>query len=91
MHAMCAAALAGSGYVCAWAVSGLASALHGLLLGYAVRHAGDRERAFALLGRGDIVEHRNHHRTLKREWAKALALLDALGLAPTDREPPEGA
>lgn len=66
-------------------------ALHGLLLARAVRLAGDREGAFARLGRGDVVEHRNHHRTLKREWSKALALLDALGVAPADRAPPDGA
>lgn len=63
-------------------------ALHGLLLGRAVRLAGDRERAFALLGRADTVAHRNHHRTLRREWDKALVLLDALGES-ADRTPPE--
>jgi len=65
-------------------------ALHGLLLERAVRYTGDRERAFTVLGRGDVVANRNHNRTLKREWSKALALLDALGEAPDDRAPPEG-
>ncbi len=62
--------------------------LHGLLLARAVRYTGDRDRAFTLLGRGDVVANRNHNRTLKREWAKALALLDALGQSPGDRTPP---
>lgn len=63
-------------------------ALHGLLLARAVRATGDIDRAFTLLGRADVVRNRNHQRTLKREWAKALALLDTLGRAPDDRAPP---
>lgn len=53
-------------------------ALHGILLAEAVRLTGDRETAFRLLGRGELVKNRNHHKALRRDWARALALYEAL-------------
>ncbi len=53
-------------------------ALHGILLAEAVRITGDREAAFRLLGRGELVKNRNHHKALRRDWARALDLYTAL-------------
>jgi len=53
-------------------------ALHGIVLAEAVRQTGDRETAFRLLGRGELVKNRNHHKALRRDWARALTLYEAL-------------
>lgn len=59
-------------------------ALHGILLAEAVRITGDREAAFRLLGRGELVKNRNHHKALRRDWARALDLYEAVHEAPPD-------
>lgn len=59
----------------------IGGALHGLLLAEATLRAGGRDEAFSLLGRGEQVRARNHHRVMKREWAKAVALLERVGIA----------
>lgn len=56
----------------------LPGALHGILLGEAVQLTKDREAAFRLLGRGELVKNRNHHKALRRDWSRALALYEAL-------------
>jgi DNA-binding NtrC family response regulator len=60
----------------------LGSGLLGLLLAEAVSRTGSREAAFELLGLGELVKNRNHHRTLHREWGRTLALFERLGLPP---------
>lgn len=62
----------------------LAGALHGLLLAEAVHLTKDREAAFRLLGRPELVKNRNHHKALRRDWARALALYEALRESPPD-------
>jgi DNA-binding NtrC family response regulator len=57
----------------------LCDAFRGLVMGAAVQKLGSREDAFRLLGRGALVDSRNHHRVLKRELVKVEALYDALG------------
>jgi len=63
----------------------LPGALYGLLLAVAVNVAGSRDAAFRLLGRGELVTNRNHHRVLRREASRAIELCRALREAP----PPE--
>ena len=62
----------------------LPRALHGVLLAEAVLRAGSREAAFELLGRGELVANRNHHKALKRDLGHALKLYAALGEDPPD-------
>lgn len=57
----------------------LPGALHGVLLGEAVQLTKDRESAFRLLGRPELVKNRNHHKALRRDWGRARALFEALG------------
>lgn len=57
----------------------LPGALHGVLLGEAVRLTGDREAAFRLLGREELVKNRNHHKALRRDWGRLQALASILG------------
>lgn len=56
----------------------LSGAIYGLLLAEAVRFTADRAAAFELIGRGELVRNRNHHRVLKREAARTATLADWL-------------
>ncbi len=60
----------------------VAGALAGLLLVEAVRVAGSREAAFELVGRGELVRNRNHHRAFHRDQARAADLFRRLGETP---------
>jgi hypothetical protein len=51
----------------------------GTVLGAAVQRLGSRDEAFALLGQGQLVKNRNHHRALRRELGRVRELLQALG------------
>jgi MoxR-like ATPase len=57
----------------------LPGALYGAVLAEAVRLTGDREAAFRLLGREELVKNRNHHKALRRDWGRLVALAAALG------------
>ncbi|MCA9554227.1 MAG: sigma-54-dependent Fis family transcriptional regulator [Myxococcales bacterium] len=57
----------------------LPGALHGAVLAEAVRLTGDREAAFRLLGREELVKNRNHHKALRRDWGRLAALAAVLG------------
>jgi len=58
------------------------AAFSGLLLAAAIDTTGTRDEAFRLVGRGRLLDNRNHHKALKREAVRALELCHAL------REPP---
>lgn len=62
----------------------LPGGLLGLVLAEAVRQCGEREEAFRLVGRSELVKNRNHHRALKRECQRAAELAGHLGLAPPE-------
>ncbi len=62
----------------------LGSALHGFVLAQAVRVTGGRDAAFELLGRGELVRNRNHHRALRRACSRARDLCRCLGVEPPD-------
>lgn len=58
------------------------AAFSGLLLAAAIEATGAREDGFRLVGRGELIRNRNHHKALKREAARAVELCDALGEPP---------
>jgi DNA-binding NtrC family response regulator len=58
----------------------LAQSFTGFVLGVATQKlAGNRDKAFRLLGREKLVSNRNHHKMLKRELEKVESLCVALG------------
>jgi DNA-binding NtrC family response regulator len=57
----------------------LCDAFRGIVLGTAVERQGNRDAAFRLLGKGQQVQSRNHHKMLRRELEKVDALCKALG------------
>ena len=57
----------------------LADALRGFIVGTAVERLGSREQAFRILGKGQQVQNRNHHKMLRREIERIDALGKALG------------
>lgn len=57
----------------------LASAFQGLVLATAVERHGGRDAAFRLFGKGAQVQSRNHHKIMRRELEKVVALCKALG------------
>ena len=57
----------------------LPGALHGLVLAHAVGATGSREAAFRLVGRGELVRNRNHHKALRRDCERTGELFEALG------------
>lgn len=60
-----------------------ADAFRGFVLAAAVRQMGDRDEAFKLLGKEQLVRNRNHHKLLKRELARAATFVSAIGETPT--------
>jgi DNA-binding NtrC family response regulator len=60
----------------------LADAFRGFVLKAAVDRLGDRDDAFRLLGHGNLVKSRNHHKVLKRELERVRELLVVLGEDP---------
>ncbi len=60
----------------------LADAFRGFVLGAAVEKTGDRDAAFRLLGKEQLVKNRNHHKALKREIERVADLARAVGHAP---------
>lgn len=69
----------------------LTDCFRGMVLRAAAEKTGSVERAFRLLGRESVVEHRNHTKILRKELAKVEALCAALGvdfaqLVPTPRD-----
>jgi len=57
----------------------LADAFRGFVLGCAVERAGDRDAAFRLVGKEQLVKNRNHHKALKRELERVAELARAVG------------
>ena len=57
----------------------LCDAFRGLVLGVALERLGDREHAFELLGQGQALRHRNHHKVMRRELEKIRELVRVLG------------
>ncbi|MCU0682619.1 MAG: sigma 54-interacting transcriptional regulator [Polyangiaceae bacterium] len=57
----------------------LTEAFRGMVLGAAVRHAGDRDAAFTLLGQQPLLKNRNHHRALRRGLARVRDLVREIG------------
>ncbi len=57
----------------------LADAFRGLVLAGMVRRTGSRDEAFRRLGKAGLLKNRNHHKALKREIARVIALAGALG------------
>jgi DNA-binding NtrC family response regulator len=57
----------------------LCDAFRGMVLGVALQRVGNREQAFALLGQGQALRHRNHHKVMRRELEKIRELVHALG------------
>lgn len=57
----------------------LADAYRGFILIAAIQRLGDREAAFRLLGKEQLVRSRNHQKVLKRELERTKQLLAALG------------
>ncbi|MFK7986628.1 MAG: sigma-54-dependent transcriptional regulator [Sandaracinaceae bacterium] len=62
----------------------LPRALHGVVLAEAVLRTGSREAAFELIGRGELVANRNHHKALRRDLGHARDLYAAFGKDPPD-------
>lgn len=58
-------------------------ALPGFILGAAVQKTGNVEEAFHLLGRSNLVRHRNHKKTLRRELERVSQLYAALVAGPS--------
>ncbi|MBK9266236.1 MAG: sigma-54-dependent Fis family transcriptional regulator [Polyangiaceae bacterium] len=54
-------------------------ALRGFIVGTAVERTGSREHAFRMLGKGQQVQNRNHHKMLRREVERVDALCKAVG------------
>jgi DNA-binding NtrC family response regulator len=54
-------------------------ALRGFIVGTAVERAGSREQAFRMLGKGQQVQNRNHHKMLRREIDRVDAFCKAVG------------
>jgi hypothetical protein len=48
-------------------------------VGTAVERAGSREHAFRMLGKGQQVQNRNHHKMLRREIDRVDSLCKAVG------------
>lgn len=57
--------------------------LSGFVLGAAVQKLGDADKAFSLLGKEKLVQHRNHTKALKREIARVEELYALLGEGPS--------
>lgn len=57
----------------------LGGALYGLLLAAALEATDGREEAFRLIGRGELIKNRNHHKVLRREAERAVDLARRLG------------
>jgi len=57
----------------------LCDAFRGMVLGTAAQSLGSKEAAFRLLGKGLLVQSRNHQKTLRRELEKVDVLCKALG------------
>ncbi|HKE18712.1 MAG TPA: sigma 54-interacting transcriptional regulator [Kofleriaceae bacterium] len=57
----------------------LCDAFRGMVLGVALQRLGDREQAFELLGQGQALRHRNHHKVMRRELEKIRELMHVLG------------
>ncbi len=62
----------------------LPGALLGLVLAHAVEQCGERDEAFRLVGRPELVKNRNHHRALKRECQRAADLFAHFGEEPSE-------
>lgn len=60
----------------------IADAFRGFVLAAGVHRLGSREAAFRLLGKEQLVRNRNHHKTMKRELDRAVALCEAVGDKP---------
>lgn len=56
-----------------------AEALRGFVVATAIEHTGNREHAFRMLGRGQQVQNRNHHKMLRREIDRIEALCHVVG------------
>jgi hypothetical protein len=56
----------------------LAGAFTGLVLGAAAERTGAWDKAFRLLGREGLLKGRNHHKVVRRELERAMALCQAL-------------
>lgn len=60
----------------------MADAFRGFVLAAAVQRLGDRDAAFRLLGKEQMVRNRNHHKVLKREIERTISLFETLGETP---------
>ncbi len=58
----------------------VADAFKGFVLGVAIEEcSGDREKAFALVGKEKLAKARNHHKVLRRELDRVVELCRLLG------------
>ncbi len=61
----------------------LADAFRGFVLTAAIQQLGNREAAFRLLGKEQLVKSRNHQKVLKRELERTTTLFEAIGEPPS--------
>jgi DNA-binding NtrC family response regulator len=66
----------------------LLTGLRGFVLEEAIRRTGNKEDAFRLFRRDNLVKGRNHHKTLQREISRAADLSKALGVPESDSRDP---
>lgn len=60
----------------------MADSFRGFVLAAAIQRLGNRDAAFRLLGKEQLVRNRNHQKTLKRETDRAALLCEAIGEQP---------